>query len=107
MAERTEEHEALIKEAKKIGIKSPHLFGIEALTNKIKKVSDGDDTGKEMPVETTSPDVNIKEGDGWLYHETEQPRVFKDGDEVPEGWNIDNRKLWKCLYSGKFVNVNS
>ncbi len=127
MAERTKEHEKLIEEAKDLGIKSPHLFGEDTLAEKIAEVKGGkdsrpDDTSDQLNTEevTTNEsaddsqsddedsDVVVMDGDGWLYHETEQPRIFKDGEEVPEGWNMDNRVHWKVLNdSGKFVNVNS
>lgn len=37
---------------------------------------------------------NISLSNQWLYHETEQPKIFKKGEVVPKGWNEDNRNKW-------------
>lgn len=143
MAKKSESHKKLINDAKKLGIKSPHLFGEDKLKSKIveagkAKNGSGSQGGKITPTaksevkakETPNDEgkgnspkpndpeaqssadlgdakkVNLKEGEGYLYHETEKPRVFKDEEEVPEGWNMDNRKLWILGDYGEFVNVN-
>lgn len=69
---------------------------------------DKDDSDGDTPDgdESESPgDPTVKKGRGWLYHETEQPRVFADGEDVPEGWNLENHKCWKYSDTGKCVNV--
>ena len=48
----------------------------------------------------------IKMGTGWLYHKTEEPRIFKDGEVRPDGWNVENRSLWKLSDLGVWSRVN-
>lgn len=40
---------------------------------------------------------------GWLYHETEEPRIFTKGEEIPAGWNSENRNFWSFDDYGKWV----
>jgi hypothetical protein len=108
----------LIGEAKDVGVKSPHLFrNLETLESKIAEAknsgggSDEDDASAGSDGDSgdglSQDDGLVKDGDGWLYHETEQPRIFKDGEEIPEGWNLDNRANWVFPDYGKPINVNS
>jgi len=48
----------------------------------------------------------VKQGRGWLYHGELPPRIFEDGEVVPDGWNMENFKLWRVDDQGVFVNVN-
>lgn len=113
---KTKEHDELIEKAKGLGITSPHLFGEAKLKAKVDEAMAKANTGGKVDESKASDDPKkpakskktlLKKGDGWLYHKTEQPRIFKDGEEVPAGWDIGNRVHWKVLPSGKFVNVNS
>lgn len=43
-------------------------------------------------------------GQVWRYHPEQPPRVFEDS-EIPEGWNLENYKLWKVSGDGKWSKV--
>ena len=32
--------------------------------------------------------------DIWLYHEDDEPRLFKKGEEISEGWQVKNQWKW-------------
>lgn len=126
MAEKTEAHKKLIEEAKGLDIKSAHLFGEEKLKSLVAEAKSGSG-GSGSPPDASDGDQNdtlddndrsndtqdlgdgnnvtLKEVEGYLYHETEQPRVFKSGEEVPEGWAIENRKFWILGDYGVLVHV--
>ena len=60
----------------------------------------------EPPSGEATAKATRKKGDSFLYHKTEKPRLFMDGEDVPEGWNLKNQKCWKVLDNGKYINVN-
>jgi chromosome condensin MukBEF MukE localization factor len=106
-----QEKEDLVEKAKGLGIKSPHFMGLDTLKLKIAEAIDKIGGAGSNGDDNTSGDINlselVKDGVGWLYHETEQPRIFEDGEEIPEGWNLDNRVNWVFPDTGKPINVNS
>lgn len=87
---------------------SPIAASIQRITEKRREDSKGDETenSSDDGSGTTTADSTVKEGDSFLYHETEKPRLFMDGEDVPEGWDIENHKFWKVLDTGKYINVN-
>ena len=49
--------------------------------------------------------IEYAENDCWRYHEKEEPKKFKAGQEIPKGWNIDNHKLWTMSPTGEWSRV--
>lgn len=47
--------------------------------------------------------------DSWRYHETEEPRIFKAGEAVPEGWHSGQstlKRLWARDANGAFSRID-
>lgn len=32
--------------------------------------------------------------DSWMYHKDHEPKLFKKGEEAPEGWIAENKWKW-------------
>ncbi len=50
--------------------------------------------------------IEVADCDTWRYHETEQPRMFKSGQQIPAGWTRENRKFWRVNANGVMERVN-
>lgn len=42
----------------------------------------------------TKPKGPVVSEDSWLYHKDHEPKLFKKGEEVPEGWGSKNSFGW-------------
>jgi hypothetical protein len=55
---------------------------------------------REMPEISAQIDAEVATQDTWRFHENEEPRVFKKGEIIPEGWTDDRHHLWHRHQSG-------
>lgn len=51
--------------------------------------------------------TTIAEQDCWRYHPEIEPRKFRKGEVIPEGWTLDAavRRLWVCDAYGQWSKV--
>lgn len=63
-------------------------------------------SGESMVVAAEPVELEVADCDTWRYHETEQPRMFKSGQQIPAGWTRENRKFWQVNANGVMERVN-
>jgi len=64
-----------------------------------------------LPTAQTQPIISAQTAtsDCWRYHETEEPRIFKAGEAIPEGWHASMKPLtrsWVNTIDGKWARKN-
>jgi len=61
------------------------------------------------PPAAPSVAATIAKNDCWRYHEIEEPRVFKGGEVIPEGWHnsqVPLKQLWfRNAADGSFTRI--
>jgi hypothetical protein len=54
----------------------------------------------EPPVEETKIEAEIAEYKHWRYHKEFEPRIFQEGETIPEGWVLTAKGIvgviWTC-----------
>ena len=70
------------------------LAAADKLVAAFDKAAVKDDSGPSEEPPMGKP-VVIAEFDTWRYHKTHEPRVFKAGEEIPEGWEGPESGLQK------------
>lgn len=41
-----------------------------------------------------TPSEEVATCNTWRYHEVHEPKIFKEGETIPKGWNNENSRLW-------------